>query len=425
MGINESLCTQCENAKEEQNFNMDDNKDNYPNPPVHIIDVPNYVKNIKPSGSLISNNNGQSNIFAKHNIITPLNNNNSYLYKSMSNSYSKQSGIIRNKIRSMSPKEDKAILIQSVYRGKRFRNIFPNIRPSLAALLDKKIECLKIRFDHQNPTKTEEIKGKFDPKGWKAYYSPFKSSFFEYNEEKNGKLYPCPLLTYKDISYYIGTVNILYQRSGQGTLVDISGCKSEGMWVADKLNGWCRVVDSEGNLSEGLYINNVLKGKGERYYADGTIYKGDFSDGVRHGEGTEETPEHTFTGIYVNDRKHGIGKLQYKSKEDLYIGEFTNNSITGNGKYIWQNKDVYEGSFLNGKMHGKGKYVWADGDEYEGDYVDGLKEGIGVFKWSNGKIYSGTFSGGKPNGKGIFYSDDKKYDVVFIDGRMTETRQIN
>ena len=81
MGINESLCTQCENAKEEPNFNMDDNKDKQPNPPVHIIDVPNYVKNIKPSGSLISNNNGQSNIFAKHNIITPLNNNNSYLYK--------------------------------------------------------------------------------------------------------------------------------------------------------------------------------------------------------------------------------------------------------------------------------------------------------------------------------------------------------
>ena len=43
----------------------------------------------------------------------------------------------------------------------------------------------------------------------------------------------------------------------------------------------------------------------------------------------------------------------------------------------------------------------------------------------NGKIYSGTFSNGKPNGKGIFYSDNKKYDVVFIDGRMTETRQIN
>ena len=47
-------------------------------------------------------------------------------------------------------------------------------------------------------------------------------------------------------------------------------------------------------------------------------------------------------GTFVNDKKQGNGKLKYKSKEDVYIGEFKNNTITGVGKYIWKNKDVYE-----------------------------------------------------------------------------------
>ena len=424
MENNESLCNcKCDLPKDEPNFNMEEKQN-----PIIEEEKENKLKVIDLQSFINKNSNTQNtnNAFAKQNlIIQSLNNNNSNIYKSISYSYIQtNSGAKAKKVKSTTPKEIKVLLLQSAYRGIKYRKIFPKIKQSLKSLENKKIECFKIRFDHQNPTNTEEIKGKFNPQSWKSYYPPSKASFFEYNQEKNGKIYPCKLLTYKDVSYYIGTVNINYQRSGSGTLVDISGSRSEGMWVADKLNGWCRVVDGEGTLSEGVYINNLLKGKGERYYADGTIYKGEFNDGMRHGEGIEETNEHVFTGTFVNDKKQGNGKLKYKSKEDVYIGEFKNNTITGVGKYIWKNKDVYEGSFLCGKMHGKGKYKWADGDEYEGEYVDGLKEGIGVFKWSNGKIYSGTFSNGKPNGKGIFYSDNKKYDVVFVDGRMTETNQI-
>ena len=161
-----------------------------------------------------------------------------------------------------------------------------------------------------------------------------------------------------------------------------------------------------------------MNGKGEKYFVDGTVYKGDFVNGFRQGEGVEENNEYLYKGEFYLDKKEGKGSHHYKLKNDLYIGEFKNGNITGNGKYIWSNSDVYEGEFLRGKMHGKGKYLWADGDEYEGDYVDGLKEGDGMFKWSNGKVYKGKFVNGKPHGKGVFYSENKVYDVVFSDGKM-------
>lgn len=390
MGINESLCNcKCDLPKQED-LEMDNNEKN------------KIIKDV----SCVSNN---------VNIIDP-----SSAFKIKSHSQWYQNNRKVNK----DTNDFKVIRLQSFIRGFLYRNIFPHIKTTLESLETKKIECFKLRFQIQNSPKTEEIKGEFNPDSWKKFYPSTKEDLFKYNEAKYGKLYPCKILTYKDVSYYIGTVNIKYQRSGQGMLTDISGVKTVGNWREDMLNGWGRIVDSEGVLTEGYFVNHYLNGKGEKYYPDGTKYIGDFVKGLRQGNGEEENEEHIYKGQFMNDKKEGTGTLKYKAKDDVYNGEFKNNSITGKGKYIWANKDVYEGNFLNGKMHGKGKYVWADGDEYEGDYVEGLKEGVGVFKWSNGKIYSGTFYKGKPHGKGLFFSEEKKYDVVFVDGRMTQSNLI-
>lgn len=37
---------------------------------------------------------------------------------------------------------------------------------------------------------------------------------------------------------------------------------------------------------------------------------------------------------------------------DEYEGEFSNNTITGYGKYIWKDGNFFEGNFTNGIING-------------------------------------------------------------------------
>lgn len=435
MGIAQSTCANCKCDYEgEENFGHFDNNNNLKgkskasqSKPFKIIDdspgngmnhsygyqyLSNHTNTDIPEYQNENGRNNYQNLFIKHNT-----NNNSVNIKKQiyfSTPFKKQ----------LDTKEQKVIFIQAVIRGYQYRNIFPNIKESLEILLAKKIECIKLRFEN-NFTDRNFIRPSFNINSYKKYY-PSQTVDQLIKQFKNELLLPCKLLIYNDNqSYYIGSVNVLNQRNGQGVLIDnTTHTKSEGFWYKNKLTGWSRVTDSDGNISEGLFKGGLLNGKGEKYFVDGTVYKGDFVNGFRQGEGVEENNEYLYKGEFYLDKKEGKGSHHYKLKNDLYIGEFKNGNITGNGKYIWSNSDVYEGEFLRGKMHGKGKYLWADGDEYEGDYVDGLKEGDGMFKWSNGKVYKGKFVNGKPHGKGVFYSENKVYDVVFSDGKMTMSKEI-
>ena len=51
---------------------------------------------------------------------------------------------------------------------------------------------------------------------------------------------------------------------------------------------------------------------------------------------------------------HGKGKMYYKNNTIKYEGEYVNNKMEGNGKYIFENDNYYEGQFMNGLKHGKG-----------------------------------------------------------------------
>lgn len=371
----------------------------------------------------VDNNNSTQGLYAiKHNN-TPGDNNEFYIHDNDNifirpKHSSKFSSLSKSKIYDIA-------FVQAVFRGFSFRKLFKRLKTQLINLTIKKIECLQMRFNNVTITQAEEQQGKFDYLKWKKYYPNEKAYLFEYNISKYGKLYECKLLTYQDISYYIGSVNVKYQRCGIGSLIDISGMKYEGMWGGEKLNGWGRVIESDGTIYEGYYIDNFLNGKGEKISLDGTIFKGDFVNGLMNGKGYEETIDHIYQGDFYNDTKEGQGKLQYKKKKDRYEGQFQNNSINGIGTYTWENGDNYTGTFQQGKMDGRGRYLWAEGDEYEGDYIDGIKEGNGIFKWNNGKIYSGTFEGGKPHGVGVFYCNKKKYDVEFSEGKIVKSNELS
>jgi hypothetical protein len=52
----------------------------------------------------------------------------------------------------------------------------------------------------------------------------------------------------------------------------------------------------------------------------------------------------------------------------MFIGEWHDNKITGQGMYTWSDGRKYEGEWLNNNMHGNGKYTWQDGRCFEGSY---------------------------------------------------------
>ena len=80
----------------------------------------------------------------------------------------------------------------------------------------------------------------------------------------------------------------------------------------------------------------------------------------------------------MNGLKHGKGKIYYKNGNIKYDGDFVNNKIEVNGKYIWEDSEYYIGQFLNDLRHGKGKlYDKDDNIKYDGDFVNGKFEGNG------------------------------------------------
>lgn len=173
-------------------------------------------------------------------------------------------------------------------------------------------------------------------------------------------------------------------------------------------------------INIGEFKNNKLCGQGSKTTKDGTVSVGMFEDGLRNGLGTENSKLTFYEGEFNNDKKHGKGKMIFKSLEEIYEGDFIDDKITGTGKKTWKNKDSYEGNFEDNQMHGKGIYFWSDGSRYEGDYIYNVKEGLGKFYWPNGNIFEGEFSNGLPNGKGIFNNRGVRYHCEFTDGRMTK-----
>jgi hypothetical protein len=152
---------------------------------------------------------------------------------------------------------------------------------------------------------------------------------------------------------------------------------------------------------------------------------------IRKGTYTYDNGD-VYVGEFVNNRRHGYGKLEYASG-DVYEGQFIDGDKNGHGKYIYDDGSVYEGEYVDGNMCGQGKYAYSSGDVYEGQYVDGNMNGHGKFTFASGAIYEGNWKNDKKDGRGRYkfpcgnvYDGEFKDDVqhgtgrfVYADGGVT------
>ena len=59
---------------------------------------------------------------------------------------------------------------------------------------------------------------------------------------------------------------------------------------------------------------------------------------------------------------------------------------------------MYVGQWKENKMHGDGVFTWADGRKYSGAYLADKKHGFGEFTWPDGRYYTGQWADGKMHG---------------------------
>lgn len=118
-----------------------------------------------------------------------------------------------------------------------------------------------------------------------------------------------------------------------------------------------------------------------------------------------------YTGLLVDGKMHGYGKLVYTGKNAgrVHEGFFNRGRRHGKGKCVYPNKDVFDGTFENDKYVGLGTYV-SDGNEYCGNYEAGKRNGYGVCKYgASGDKYEGLWKDDEYSGWGRYTWSDGGY----------------
>jgi hypothetical protein len=111
------------------------------------------------------------------------------------------------------------------------------------------------------------------------------------------------------------------------------------------------------------------------------------------------TLEGKYEGDLLNNKAEGFGKLTDKFGNLIYEGEFSNNQLNGQGilyNAVRQSENdwvIYEGEFKDNKRNGIGKMTFASNDIYFGQFANNSIYGFGTF-YRNGVTTVGIWNDG-------------------------------
>lgn len=217
-------------------------------------------------------------------------------------------------------------------------------------------------------------------------------------------------------SLYIGECCDSFMH-GLGYLITEKGWFYEGYFEKGKFHGLGRLFTSKMFIIEGIWEKgDILNGKILNFKKK--TYEGQLKNFEPNGYGTEIAEDYTYKGEFIDGKKHGTGKVEWKDGT-WYEGEFVQGKIEGTGKYHWLDSE-YTGEWKAGKMHGKGIYTWNDGRKYEGSLVCGQREGFGIFI-DQGKKYSGFWKAGKEDGQGKLEENGEITEGIWMYGKLNQS----
>ncbi|KAJ3240719.1 hypothetical protein HDU81_002910 [Chytriomyces hyalinus] len=97
-----------------------------------------------------------------------------------------------------------------------------------------------------------------------------------------------------------------------------------GEWRRDKREGKGTYFYEDGSWYDGLWVNDQKEGWGRMNYIDGAVYDGEWHHEMRHGQGILLSPNgDRYEGMWYGDQKEGPGKFIYKTKRQMYQGEWS------------------------------------------------------------------------------------------------------
>ena len=192
-------------------------------------------------------------------------------------------------------------------------------------------------------------------------------------------------------------------------------------------------LPTSGGLSVVEYEGGKQSGRGIEYNQSGSVIRSGLYD----------------NGEFVSERKLDtklfpfIARLQ-TSSTSTSIAQNKLPTCQGTQTSNWNNcfstikssnGNVYVGEFVDGRMHGQGMYTYANGDKYTGENKFGKFSGTGELIYVDGRKYVGEFRDDKRNGKGIEYSSsgaviqqgswyNDKLEITFAVGNQRPTSSI-
>ena len=128
----------------------------------------------------------------------------------------------------------------------------------------------------------------------------------------------------------------------------------------------------------------------------------------------------------INDRAEKLDKMS--SYLELLI-QIQIEESDNKEKYIDILKNINNGAGGVSTSY-KAKHIseikYSDGSVYYGEVKEGLPHGKGKMVNAKGEVFEGKYVSGIPYDKGIFIDPIQgKFEVCFIDGKMTEKRKID
>ena len=117
-----------------------------------------------------------------------------------------------------------------------------------------------------------------------------------------------------------------------GKIIDQAQYIYEGEWHSGRPYGLGTYTPKHGNnkyIGEIIEINvHGISGRVKHISQNATVYVGEMKDGNRHGRGTFSlTGGQSYTGYWINDRPHGMGKLIFSDGREPEEGQFENGSF--------------------------------------------------------------------------------------------------
>ena len=205
------------------------------------------------------------------------------------------------------------------------------------------------------------------------------------------------------------------RRDGQGTMTFANGNVYTGEWKDDKRTGKGTYTWKEtGNVYVGDFVDGKLTGLGAMLYSDG-CYIGEWSGGKKNGLGIRRSQnEENVIGVWQADSPQPLSALPSEfeiidTSEYYYIGEVKDGKRNGKGICIWrENENIYAGEWKADKQIGSGVYIWTNRDDnvYVGEFDEHWLNGQGCLRWNNGDFYIGEFQNGQITGWGTKINAD-------------------